>query len=117
MQRDVTRMSAQAVFPKVNSLPRAERQPAFAHRNAQVHRRKRRADVRRHVIIALQRVFKKRITVWDEPLKNASKSRRASGLAFSWINSEADVCCKCMVNNPSLKRFSLTHASTWRVKS
>ena len=69
MQGDAARVSANAVFPHINPLPGAEREPPAAHGNAQVHRRQRRANVRGHVVIAFERMHKKRIAVGDKPFK------------------------------------------------
>jgi len=62
-------MRRATMFPNVNPLPCAKRHPPLMHRNAQVNRGERGADVRRHIVITFSRVNEKRITVADEPRK------------------------------------------------
>src|SRR5207247_167631 len=58
MHHHTTRMRLSAVLPKKNSLPGAQSEVPVDDRDAQVHRGQRRADVRRHVIVAFGRVPK-----------------------------------------------------------
>src|SRR5690242_8758126 len=67
VQRQPPGMRMRAVFPQVNPLPCAERQPAAVNRNGKIHRRQRRADVRRHVVLALGGVNKQRVTIRNQP--------------------------------------------------
>ena len=64
-------MRPRAVFPEINPLPRSEREPAALYRNGKVHRRQRRADMRRHVIIALGGVDEQRISIPHQPRKKS----------------------------------------------
>ena len=52
VQRDLARVRPATVFPKVNSLPHAERQPAAADGNTEVHARERGTHVGGHVVLA-----------------------------------------------------------------
>jgi hypothetical protein len=117
MQRDAAGVTAQAMLPQINSLPRSKREPAIVNRNTQVHRCERGADVRGHVIAAFRRVDEKRVAVRHKPFEKRFQARRTSGSAFSWINNEAEVCCKCNVSRPARNLFSVTHFSTSRVNS
>ena len=51
----MARMWPDAMLEHVNSLPRAEREAPAGDRNAELGRRERRADVRRHVVRAFGR--------------------------------------------------------------
>ena len=60
------RMRHVPVFPKINALPRAEREVASAKRDTEIHGRKRGADVRRHVVRAFAGVLEERVAIRHE---------------------------------------------------
>jgi hypothetical protein len=62
-------MRSRAVFPQVNSLPGAEREPAGVQRQGKVHGGQRGADVRGHVVSALGGMAEQRVAVRHEPRK------------------------------------------------
>src|SRR5690606_38019496 len=56
------------VFPEIDSLPRAECQPAADERNRERRRRDRRPDMTRHVVRSFRRVGEMRIPFRYVPL-------------------------------------------------
>jgi hypothetical protein len=64
-------MRGLTMFPQVNALPRAERQPPAAQRQAEVHGRECGADVRWHVVRAFEGMSEQRIAVGHEALEKA----------------------------------------------
>jgi hypothetical protein len=66
MQGDAARMRGAAMFPNVNPLPGSQREAAILKRNAEVHGRQRRADVRGHVVVTFRRVDENRVTIAHE---------------------------------------------------
>lgn len=69
VQRDATRMSARAVLPQINSLPRSERELSGANGNRKVYGRQRGADVRGHIVVAFRRVDEQRVAVRHKPFE------------------------------------------------
>lgn len=59
------------MFPKVNPLPRAQRQVADPDRYAQVHRRQGRADVGGHIVVAFRGMTKESIPIRNQPGEKA----------------------------------------------
>ena len=71
MGRHAARMRVMAMFPNINALPGAEGRLATNDGNAEVHRGQRRANVRRHVVLALARVLKQRVAIGNQPRKKS----------------------------------------------
>ena len=69
MCRNLARVPRAAVFPNINSLPRAECETTGLKRDAEIHRSQRGANVRRHIVIALRSVNENRIAVGNESLE------------------------------------------------
>ena len=55
------------MFPNINPLPRAKRQIALLERNAEIHRRKCRANMCGHIVLSLRRMDEQRIAIVHEP--------------------------------------------------
>lgn len=55
------------MFPKINSLPCAERQFAIGNGDAEIHRRQCCADMSWHIVVTFARVTKEGIAVGNEP--------------------------------------------------
>lgn len=51
------------MFPKVDALPGAQRQPAMSNRDGEIYRGEGCSDVRRHILVALGSVDEEWITV------------------------------------------------------
>src|SRR5438045_2462190 len=66
MQGDEAGMRTAAMFPEVNALPRAQRQPATTDGNGKIDRGKGGADVGGHIVFALGGVDEKRVAVGYE---------------------------------------------------
>ena len=60
-----------AMFPKINSLPRAKRKSSCDEGNAQVHRCERRAHVGGHIILSFSRMPEEPVAVRNEAFKEA----------------------------------------------
>lgn len=60
-----------AMFPKVDSLPRSERELRLRNGNAQVHRREHRPDVSRHIVAAFSGMLKEPVSVGNEARKES----------------------------------------------
>src|SRR6185295_8773890 len=71
MRRDLSRVWVCAMFPQIDSLPRAERKPSTIQWDAEVHARQGRPHVRRHIVLAFRRVLKKWIAVANEARKES----------------------------------------------
>ena len=71
MRHHAAAMRVRAVFPQINSLPRAEREFAVRNRNGHVHGRERGADVRGHVVVAFGGVIEDCIAIGHEPREAA----------------------------------------------
>src|ERR1019366_5655695 len=67
MGGDGARVGRAAVFPEIDPLPSAQRQPALTNGNGKVDRRKGGAHVRRHVVVALNGVREERIAIRHKP--------------------------------------------------
>ena len=67
MQRNTARVWMCAVFPQINPLPCPKHGLPGMHRQAQVHRCQRAADVRGHVVVAFRRVAEQCIAIRHEP--------------------------------------------------
>src|SRR2546421_182227 len=66
MDRNNAGMRRFAMFPEINSLPGSERKLAATKWNGEVHRGQRRADVRRHVVIAFGGMDEMGIAIRDQ---------------------------------------------------
>src|SRR5436190_7481884 len=51
MKRDRSLMWRPSMFPNIDALPRPQCQTTFRHRHRKAHRRKRRADMRWHIVV------------------------------------------------------------------
>src|SRR5256885_7722852 len=69
MDSHAAAMRMMAMFPEVNPLPGAQRQLAAFERDAEIHRGKRRAHVRRHVILAFSRMPENWVAIRRKPRK------------------------------------------------
>jgi len=59
------------MFPKINPLPCPKGQPPILERNHEVYGRKRRANMRGHIVLALCGVLEKFVTIGNQPRKEA----------------------------------------------
>ena len=66
MSRDDTRMRRVAVFPEINALPRAQRQPTMPHRNGEIDRGERSPNMCRHIIGAFNGVNEQAVAIRNE---------------------------------------------------
>jgi len=71
VNNDASCMRAEAVFPNINPLPRSQRQPALINGNGKIYRGKRRANVRRHIIITFCSMSEQWIPIRYEPLEKS----------------------------------------------
>jgi len=71
VNHDAPCMRAEAVFPNINPLPRSQGQPTLVNRNGKIYRGKRRADVRRHIIITFCSMTEQWIPIRYEPLEKS----------------------------------------------
>ena len=67
VSRDDALMRGTAVFPEIDALPGAQREPAMVDGNGNVDRRQGSPDVGWHVVIAFGRMNEKRIAIRNKP--------------------------------------------------
>lgn len=71
MSDDAARVRHGTMFPKINSLPCAERHFSADDWNAEIDRSQRGADVSGHIIITLTGMAENRIAIGNEPRKKS----------------------------------------------
>ena len=71
MDQDVSPVRMRAMFPEINSLPRAQGEFAFDDGHAQVHTGQHGPDVGGHIIIALGVVLEERVSIRHQPGKES----------------------------------------------
>jgi hypothetical protein len=71
MDRNQALMWRAAVFPQVNALPGAKRQPALHDWDGEAGCGECGSDVCRHIVIALRGMDKQRVAILDEPVEKA----------------------------------------------
>jgi len=71
VDNDAAHMRTNAMFPKINPLPGSQRESPLVNRNGKIHRGKRRANVRRHIIITFCSMSEEWIPIRYEPLEKS----------------------------------------------
>lgn len=75
-------MRRRPVFPNVYTLPCAQPQRTAVEGDGKIHRRQRRPDVGRHVIVSFRRVHKQGITIRNKPFEEAVQIRTHVGISI-----------------------------------
>ena len=110
-------VGSRAVLEEIDPLPPSELHPAAADRDRQRHRQQGGADMRGHVVGALERVGEPVHALGHQPPEEALRSTCTSGSAFSWIRSEQEVWRTKSVSRPSAASLRSSQSATGRVIS
>lgn len=73
MNGNPPRVGRGAMLPKINALPGTEREAVVQNGDAQCDGSERRANMGRHIVVALGRVAKERITIGRKPGEESLK--------------------------------------------